>query len=424
MVRAATGAAAALSTAAVWISVPAANATSVTIGPTDLSGLMGQVGCSGTLGCRLTTFAQLTQPTAGVLLQAPADGMITSWWIRGAGAGNAEFALRVLRIAPDMVSFTGVGTSLPVPASGNDPAATHVTKLPIQAGDYIGVDTITPDGPSASFVDVLQPGSGTTLNQWSGGLPDGSTLAPTPAPPDVLLLNAVENFRPAVTAVTAWSGSTVGGETVTITGSNLDGATGISFGGTPAASFAVVSPTQINATTPAHAQGVVHVEVSSPGGISPATNADGYSFFTPIVPPPPLVLKLDQLAESARTWRQGSGLPQVTKARPPVGTTISFRLNESATVRLDFTRRTPGRLVAKRCVARSKPNQARAKCARTIADGTLNVHAHLGVNRVFFAGRLSPTRRLALGRHTVTVSAVDATGQRSTPSSLSFAIVP
>jgi hypothetical protein len=99
-------------------------------------------------------------------------------------------------------------------------------------------------------------------------------------------------------------------------------------------------------------------------------------------------------------------------------------LNEPATVRLDFTRRTPGRLVAKRCVARSKRNQARAKCTRTIADGTLTVHAHLGVNRVFFTGRLSRNRRLVLGRHTVTVSAADATGQRSTPGSLSFAIVP
>lgn len=71
---------------------------------------------------------------------------------------------------------------------------------------------------------------------------------------------------PAVTAIAPESGSTVGGTAVTITGTGfLSGAT-VSIGDVAATSPVVVSATTITAVTGAHAEGVVDVVVTNPGG--------------------------------------------------------------------------------------------------------------------------------------------------------------
>jgi hypothetical protein len=57
-----------------------------------------------------------------------------------------------------------------------------------------------------------------------------------------------------------------GGQHVTITGKNLQGATSVTFGSTPAASFAIISPRTIDAVTPAQPTGSVSVTVATPQG--------------------------------------------------------------------------------------------------------------------------------------------------------------
>lgn len=81
---------------------------------------------------------------------------------------------------------------------------------------------------------------------------------------------------PTITALSVLSGTTSGGTTVTITGTNFTGATAVTFGGTNATSFAVVSSTQINAVTPARVAGGVTVDVITPGGTARA--AQVYTF--------------------------------------------------------------------------------------------------------------------------------------------------
>ena len=66
------------------------------------------------------------------------------------------------------------------------------------------------------------------------------------------------------------------GTTITITGVNFTGATNVSFGGVPAASFTVVSPTSINAVVGAGATGNVAVTVA---GIT--TTLTGFTFLPP-----------------------------------------------------------------------------------------------------------------------------------------------
>jgi hypothetical protein len=68
-----------------------------------------------------------------------------------------------------------------------------------------------------------------------------------------------------VSAVAPLSGPLAGATTVVITGSGFDGATSVTFGGVPAASFTVNSSTQITALTPSRSSpGAVPLEVITP----------------------------------------------------------------------------------------------------------------------------------------------------------------
>ena len=83
---------------------------------------------------------------------------------------------------------------------------------------------------------------------------------------------------PTVTGLNPTGGSTAGGNLVTITGTGFTGATGVSFGGTAATTFAVINSTTISAQAPAHAAGTVDVLVTTPQGTSPNTAADNYTY--------------------------------------------------------------------------------------------------------------------------------------------------
>jgi hypothetical protein len=133
---------------------------------------------------------------------------------------------------------------------------------------------------------------------------------------------------------------------------------------------------------------------------------------------------IESAAQSAAIWREGNGLAQFARKRtPPIGTTFTFKLNEPATARFDFTQRIGGRRVGRKCVAQAKRNRNKRRCARTVIAGTLSFTAHAGTNKVRFQGRLSATRRLKRGRYTLIITAVNSASARSAPVSLSFTIV-
>lgn len=71
-----------------------------------------------------------------------------------------------------------------------------------------------------------------------------------------------ELFKPAsVTSVTPTTGPAVGGTVVTIKGTGLSGASGVTFGGTAGTAFSVVSDTEIKVTSPAKTAGAQAVVV-------------------------------------------------------------------------------------------------------------------------------------------------------------------
>ena len=74
------------------------------------------------------------------------------------------------------------------------------------------------------------------------------------------------HYLPDITALNPAGGPTAGGTSVAINGHGLTGARTVTFGTVPAASFRVVSDTQILAVTPALAPGAIDVRVNVPGG--------------------------------------------------------------------------------------------------------------------------------------------------------------
>ena len=72
---------------------------------------------------------------------------------------------------------------------------------------------------------------------------------------------------PTVTVISPNNGPLVGGQSVTITGTNFTiNSTSVTIGGQPATNVVVTSPTTLTATTPAHAAGQVDVVVTTPSG--------------------------------------------------------------------------------------------------------------------------------------------------------------
>jgi hypothetical protein len=83
---------------------------------------------------------------------------------------------------------------------------------------------------------------------------------------------------PTLRKVSPRKGLSAGGTTVNITGTGLSPVSSVDFGGVPASSFTVNSPTSITAISPAHADGLVSVTVSGPNGTSPITKKAHFKF--------------------------------------------------------------------------------------------------------------------------------------------------
>jgi predicted outer membrane repeat protein len=81
---------------------------------------------------------------------------------------------------------------------------------------------------------------------------------------------------PTVTGISPASGTTVGGASVTITGTNFTDAIGVTIGGTAATSLYVVSSTSITAVTPVGTAGAQDVVVTVPGGSGTGTGLFTY----------------------------------------------------------------------------------------------------------------------------------------------------
>lgn len=80
-----------------------------------------------------------------------------------------------------------------------------------------------------------------------------------------------------IDTITPATGPAVGGTNVVITGTDFSGAEGVTFGGTAATNFKVVSNTRITCTTPAKSAGAYNVVVQDDAGNVTETNGFTYT---------------------------------------------------------------------------------------------------------------------------------------------------
>ena len=162
-------------------------------------------------------------------------------------------------------------------------------------------------GPAAGGTQVLVSGlhflSGATVSLGGASLTNvvytgnitGTTTAHTPGVVDVYVYNPDGQLSvlhgaftyigpaPTIASISPAHGSSAGGTTVTVTGTNFVTGAALLLGGTPATNLNYVSSTSIIATTSAHLAGVVDVTVTNPGNQS-VTKTAAYTY-----DPPPTV---------------------------------------------------------------------------------------------------------------------------------------
>ncbi|WP_322818808.1 Calx-beta domain-containing protein [Tepidiforma sp.] len=244
---------------------PVGGGTTVTISGQNFTGATSVtfdgIPCTSLTVVSATVITCVTPPHAAgvveVIVTTPIGSNVTT------GSAN-DFVYTtgptVASLSPSQGACNGI-TTVQITGTGFTSSGTSVVFGAVSATfAYVSPTQLVAVAPSqgAGVVDVrvTTPG-GTSPNTVA----DDFTCTGTPVP--------------TVTGVSPTSGPV--GTTVTITGTNFTGATSVTFGGV-AASFTVVSGTQITATVPAGVSpGVVDVRVTNAGGTSANTAADNFT---------------------------------------------------------------------------------------------------------------------------------------------------
>ncbi len=171
-----------------------------------------------------------------------------------------------------------------------------ITGVKHSSGPIVGGTAVTITGDNLATTTIVffgdQPAASITVND------DGTLTAiapPHPAgtvPLTVVAAGGVSDpvaagrfsfvsypGRPAIFFLTLRRGPTAGGTPVTIVGRQLAHVDRVLFGNVAASSFRVLSRTLLIAIAPPQAAGVVDVQVSTVGGLSPVVRADRFTYF-------------------------------------------------------------------------------------------------------------------------------------------------
>ena len=232
-----------------------AGGTTVTLTGTNLTGATGVTfdGAAGT-SLSVTSATKLTVKTP-----AHAAGVVDVVVTTPSGTSPAK-------------SFT-YGTPAPAvtsvsPAAGTTAGGTSVT---LAGTNFTGATGVTFDGVAGTSLSVTNDGELTiTTPAHAAGAVDVVVTTPSGSSPVKTFTYLTPAPAPAVTNVSPVTGSTAGGTTVTLTGTNFTGATGVTFDGMAGTSLSVANDGELTVKTPAHVVGVVDVIVTTPFGASAA----------------------------------------------------------------------------------------------------------------------------------------------------------
>jgi len=223
--------------------------------------------------------------TVSATFTIDSDTSITAWAPTQA-AGTVDVAVTTFAGTSSLTSadqYTYTAASAPTitaitPAAGYDSGGTLVTLL---GTDFTGTTSVQFGSTPANGFTVLSPTAIlATAPAGSTGTVDitvttfGGTSGTSSA--DVFTYSA--DPVPSVSSLSSSGGSTGGGDTITISGSNVSAATGVFFGSTPAASFLIVSDTVIEAISPPSTAETVDVTVPTLLDTSALSSADLYTY--------------------------------------------------------------------------------------------------------------------------------------------------
>jgi hypothetical protein len=207
-------------------------------------------------------------------------------------------------VDPTLTAFDGYGNEVYnssgsaylVLAPGFVPAP-RVAGVAPTAGPATGGTTVTLSGTGFTGATGVSFGGVSAASFTVNG--DTSVTAVTPAAPagvvDVTVttvggtsaLGPADRFTfvaaPTVASLSPTFGSSCGGTSVTITGTDLSGAASVAFDENPATRFTVDSDTQVTAVSPA-GSGTVDVRVTTVGGTSATSSADRFSYLPLCLP--------------------------------------------------------------------------------------------------------------------------------------------
>jgi hypothetical protein len=213
---------------------------------------------------------------SGANVTAPVSGVITSWRIIGQGG---PFALELLK---PMAGGTYLGgASTPGGTIATYGLTTFAADLPIAAGETIAIEATH----ASDEIGNAEPATGSEFAYWA--VPPTTTVATAPA---ATVANGELSFgatilpSPTITTVGTTTGSTGGGTSVSIAGSDFTEVKSVSFGPTAASSYVVNSEGQITAVSPAGAAGSVPISVTTIAGT--ATSSQQFIYQAPAAPGP------------------------------------------------------------------------------------------------------------------------------------------
>jgi len=245
---------------------PASGGTLVTITGTDFSNVT-----SVAFGPYYVSYDQFTvnSPTSITAISPPGnvgtvDVTVSSLIASSATSSADEFTYTAVApvvesVSPAVGPSVG-GTAVRISGSGFYGASAvrfgSAEAIDFSVSLYGGITAVAPPGSGTVDITVTTP-AGTSATSPA----DQFTYIP---PPTVSSLNVT-------------SGSTAGGTSVTITGTNFADVSSVSFGLFPA-SVDSVSATSIMVTTPPEAPGTIDVTVTTPGGTSATLAADHFTF--------------------------------------------------------------------------------------------------------------------------------------------------
>jgi hypothetical protein len=201
----------------------------------------------------------------------------------GATAGGT-LTLTLASTAPTKFTSGNVGTQFQI-VTGSTPGSCSTNPQTTNAGSVVNATSTRYLNGTKVLVTV---GNLTTSGTWLICAYSAATSASGFATSTVLGRGVyIVASAPTVTAVSPSSGPSLGGQTITVTGTNFPTTTGAlltaTVGGMPLTGIANITATSFTATTPAHAAGATNVIVTTNGGASATGSGNAFTYQNGIV---------------------------------------------------------------------------------------------------------------------------------------------